>query len=692
MKIFSLIKHFIFILLCSAIFLAIHPLQVQAQDRAVAVVYDNSGSMSKAGQCEGINYALQVMVGLLHAEDELYVFKMQPPKGDVISLKSKQNSIDKIAKTYDCEEKITPFEGVLKAKDLLSKSRKKGKWLIILSDGAITDDDFEKKYGKSTALNEFVDDTGARLIFLDVSKKDNKLAGFLRQTNTPHETLRTRGSFEQVIDRMEEIASSIMSLSGSGVPVVPDGNNIEINSPIPLKGIIVLQQDASKNAKLPNIKSAKGKNGKLHVGEGYKAEKSQSTYRMSGLINHIEANAAGNAIIPKGKININFDGPVNIKQTKFLPEAAARLEVDFRGGIKNRRGNLISVCDSSQYVTVVAKIVDYQNKSLSTQVLKGCKVHFINENTKEKTKLTLNEATNEFTTQIKLRDQRMPMSVSAEYLGFFNFQSNILVVEKADCPQTKASVKADKADIRVKVTDMKNAPTVTVTPYISIGDEPSRPATPEELKKITIQKINDTRIGLDISKKDGKLHIKPTTFICACFTATGKETLEFDVVSSDPKITSMEEGHLSINIEVIDDTFWAKCGSLIIALITLLILLWYIWGLLRKPRFCKGSEIIISKDSKLKKSRPKSHPLPTGFFNRYLVPFAAEKKVVGSVSFKAGSRCSHVLIDSKTQTDDMFVSGFPVEEPGKKDLRLSQGEKLEIAKRNRKEIYEYHKL
>ena len=239
---------------------------------------------------------------------------------------------------------------------------------------------------------------------------------------------------------------------------------------------------------------------------------------------------------------------------------------------------------------------------------------------------------------------------------------------------------------------MANAPTVTVSPQIKFGDEPARSPNAEEMKDLYIEKLNDTRVGIDVIEKNGKMYIKPTTFLCACFTTTGKDELELALRSKNPNLKIDKNATLTLQIEIEDDSFWAKCGFLIIAFIVLLLLVWYIWGILKKPRFCKGSEIIIAKQGQLTKSRPKSYPLPTGFFNRYLVPYVAESKVVGSIKFKAGSRCSHVLISKETQTENMFVSGFPIDEPNKKDVRLSIGEKLEIRKRTRKEIYEYNKL
>lgn len=116
---------------------------VFAQNRSVAVVYDNSRSMTDAGQCEGINYAMQVLVGLLHPQDELFVFKMHPAVETSINLSGKQESIQKVSSTYDCLAATTPFASVVKASVRLKSSVKKEKWLIILSDGEITEQNFE---------------------------------------------------------------------------------------------------------------------------------------------------------------------------------------------------------------------------------------------------------------------------------------------------------------------------------------------------------------------------------------------------------------------------------------------------------------------------------------------------------------------------------------------------------------------
>jgi len=685
----SIIRFFIFFLLfCTLAYSS----TVNAQNRSVAVVYDNSGSMKDAGQCEGINYAMQVMVGLLHPNDELYVFKMQPPKGDPINLKSKRSSIQIINDTYTCNAGSTPYQAINNAATKLKASKKGKKWLIVLSDGEIQSNSFPKN--KQT-LRQFVEDTGTRIIFLNVNKNQSTLDRFFEQTNTPQKTLRTSGSFEQVIQTMEQIASSVMTLSDSGVQVNMTGSNqVTIDALMPLKRIIVLQQDTRRSTTLPNITEANANNTKLSFNDSYQAQKAKGNYRMKGQITHI-VNNNKTTVIPKGDVNITFDATVNVRKVKFLPEAAAKLVVSMEGRFKGQDANVYTVCDSIPNITLVAKIVDLNERPLDDVVLKDAKVHYINEEYNTTHTMKYDPDEKRFIANLPISKDRFVISVAAAFEGYFDYQSNVLVVTRDHCPIPVASLTANAQSLKANVLDMANAPSLRIQPLIKEANKPARKPTAWELKNIDVELSNDALLGLNIkrNKQDGTITVSPTTFLCACFTATGKETLQLQLSSKSKHIKiDPNNNQLTIPISVADASFWAKCGWLIITGIMLLILFWYIIGLIKKPRFCRGSEIILSKESHISKRKPKSYPLPTGFIARYLIPYTPEKRSVGSVNFKAGSRCSHVLIARETQNIDMTVSGFPVETPNKKDLRLSHGERLEIQKRSSKEVYEYRKL
>ncbi|MFK7908941.1 MAG: hypothetical protein AB8B69_27680 [Chitinophagales bacterium] len=681
----KLLKHFSIL----SLFITFNTLAVMAQDRAVAVVYDNSGSMTQSGQCEGINYASQVMIGLLHPKDELWIYRMLPAKGDKIDLSNKKNGMKAARKSYNCNARNTPFEAAIQAKEQLSKSSKKYKTLIILSDGGITDPNFAITYPDE--LRQLVEETGTRIFFLNVSEKQSVLDDYLENSQTPNHTLRTQGSFEEIIGQMEQIAAGIMTLSGSGLSVTPKDQSIEWKSPVPLKRIIVLQQDAQSNAQLARLVAAKSEGNNLRLGESFEAQKAKGVYKMTGLINHIEAPQSGQ-VIPKGNIELGFNKSIDASKIKILPEVAAKLEIMLNSPTRSQKGNQYVVCDTVQTLEIGAKLVDFNGKMLDMPVLKESNVVFIDETTQQKIRMKLNENTGAFFAKVPFKNERLVVSVAAEFSGYFNFQSQVLIVTKDNCPRPKAFIQADKQALKAKVTEMDKAGSLVITPQIIVENEAPREPTAKELEDMYMEQVGDVRIGIEVEKRDGKMYVRPTTFMCACFTTTGKDQLQIQLKSTNPNLIITERGKLTIDIEIEDVGFWEKCGWLVIAAIVGLILLWYIFGIIRKPRFCSGTEIIVTKKSRVMTRKPKSYPLPTGFFNRYFVPYIPEKRTVGSVTFKAGARCSHVLIAANTQNDKMYVSGFPLDNPGKKDVRLSNAEKLEISRQNGKEIYEYHRL
>lgn len=662
-----------------------------AQNRSVAVVYDNSSSMTEYGQCEGINYAMQVLVGLLHQQDELSVFKMQPPNGTPINLFSKNDAIRQISNTYNCLERTTPFTAIANAAQQLRKSSKPLKWLIILSDGEITEQGFELSYPND--LQQLVTQAGARIIFLNVNAKTNVLDTFLDAKAPTTKTLRTKGNFTDVVNTMEQIASGVMTFS-NGITVQQQGSTAKFTSPVPLRRVVVLQQQTSQTSgKLPAITGATAGGKSLSIDKSYNAQKSKGTYGMSGNVTHLEPSGIG--VIPLGEVSINFNAAPNFQRTKFFPEAAVKLSTELIGGTQQQQSSVYKICDTAQHVLLTATLTDDSNRALSAEVLKKCKVQCINETNAQKTTLQLDPATGKFTAKIPMTGNKITLSVSAEFTGYFNLLSNIYTIEKEKCviPKAVFDAKGGLTTLTAKVTQLAYAPSVTVTPKIQQDNGMLRNPTPAELKQLEIIQLNDSRLKLRVDKNpDGTFTIKPTTRICACFTPTGSDNLQFELRSKSPSIKTDTNSKLTVAVTVQDDTFWAKCGALIIALLVILLLLWYIRGIIIKPRFCLGSEIIYTRVTNVIKNKPKSYPLPGSFFNRWLIPYKPEKIMVGSVMFIAGSRCSHILVSAKTQNEYMFLAGMPLDNPGKKDERLSNGEKVEVVTGSIKESYEYRKL
>ncbi len=659
---------------------------LKAQNRSIVVVYDNSSSM-KGVQCDAVNYALQTLVGVVHPDDELSVVTMTNQKHYVLDLNKKQNQIDQVIKTFNCRGG-NPFSAVDKAISQLDKSKKEKKWLLLLTDGEWDDLKVDKN---RTRLNQFIKQPDADVQFLNLdilkSADKNTLKRLLEEEHKI-QALQTQGKGQQIIDEMGNMAATVMAMPASGITATTKDRLVTIDTKVPLKRLIVIEQEESAN--LPQVtKAIDASANPLFLKGPFTAKKSTSNINIAGNITHILPNRE-EEVIPKGKISITFDKVISNEQFKFLPDVAAKLIPNISGPIKGKKGNNYIVCDTAKYINLEAKLLDLQGNALENEVLYTTKVEYIDDDTKQKYALQINKE-GVFTHRYPITKDKVSFSVTAKNKDYFNFKSNIFTVTKENCPVPYASLKADQTSIKANLLELDQVKPISIQPLIQIGENPPRPATKEELKDLSIEKLNDTRIGLITEEVNGTLQVRPAPYFCRCFTSIGTDELQIGLVSQNPSIKVAKDAQLTIPVTITRDSFWQQYGICIIALIVGLLLLLYIIGLLKKPRFAKGSEVMLTKIS-IVKGRPKSYPLPTGFFSRYLIPFVAETTQVGSVTFKAGSRASHILLSAKTQNEDMYISGFPVDSPGKKDLRISNGETLEIDRGKRKEIYEYRKI
>ena len=118
----------------------------------IAVVFDNSGSMYKnQGWCRA-KYAMEIFASMLNYDkDKLHIFPMwevmidgsQPSSGGsyaAFDVKSKKD-IDNISNLYTVRPSNTPFAPITEAYNYLKTSTADEKWLVILTDGEINQED-----------------------------------------------------------------------------------------------------------------------------------------------------------------------------------------------------------------------------------------------------------------------------------------------------------------------------------------------------------------------------------------------------------------------------------------------------------------------------------------------------------------------------------------------------------------------
>ncbi len=685
------------VLFLSLFYLFFTSFSLIAQERAVAIVYDNSGSM-KGEQCDAVNYALQTMVGVLSPDDELYVVTMEDKRLHTINLRNKQAEINNKIRPLQCR-RDNPFEAVNIAIAQLDKSRKKQKYLLLLADGEWEDLDPKRPKRRAVenkkTLEDFSKQLTTEIIFLNLDKLNDDIRNTLKTVLSDinrQEPLQTNGKPKEIIRHMGDMAATVMSMSPEGLGVEQKGNRIVVNSKVPLKRLIVVGQGAVDLSELSNVTSVVSANKELYVEGPFTANKKSQNFSLSGKILHIKSGKNSKKAIPKGDINIKLNQPINIQQYKFLPETAAKLSIDFDGFFKTAAKDV--VCDSTKFITLNAQILDLEGKSLDTEVLKESTVTFKNEDSRKRERFQLIADKQQFSYRLPVNKDRISFSVTAKHPNYFNYKSIVYTVKRDTCPLPKGIIEASKTDLTAKVTELDQAGGLTLTPKIKVGNAPPRLPTASELADLDIElEDNGAGLGLNIERKDGQITVTPTSAcFCTLFTKTGQQQLKAKLVSKQNKIDVSGNPPLTININIEDAPFLQRYGFCLLLLFLILFILWYLLGIIKKKRFASGSEIIITKVSSRIKHKPRSHPLPTSFVKRWLIPYITETQMIGSVTFKAGSRDSHVFLAAETQSDNMYISGLPIDEPNKKDIRISNGESLEIVRRNNKEMYTYRNL
>jgi hypothetical protein len=642
-----------------------------AQERLVALVFDDSGSM-KGEPFLAVNYALQAMVGLLNPDDRFFVVKMQRPGSAVeIDLKAKQAEIDGIRGW--AAGGGTPFGAVDTAMTILERSSARERWLIIFTDGKV-----QMTAASEQRISDFINQSGAKTIILNINVADNPLAAAFRRVGQA-EILRSPAAFERIVEEMGHMALTVMSMTRSGLTVKPGQRVVKVSTVVPLKRLIILEQDPYRLNRLVRVESVQAEGGKpLHMAGSFEAEVGGRIY---GRITHITHSRQGDRVIPEGDIRIAFDDRAELSRFKFLPEVAAKLTAEPKGSFKEVAGNVYTVCSTANRVRVEAQLTTLTGKPLKPEVLANSKVllHYGSLTAEMALQGTV------FVKPLEMTEERLPVSVSARYPGYFHFRSNVFVLKKVFCEPDKLGVVSSLKVPPIKVTELDQAPGVTIKPLLN-----NREVTAEEFGDLYLERMDDSGLDLEIETKEGVWLVRPKAkWGIPCFTKTGIQRIELELRARSREVVSTRT---VVEFDIRSVSFFRKCGAFLIGLLAFLFLLWYAWGIYKKPRFCRGSEMVYQRSTRFRQARAMTFPLCGSFFKRYLIPYLPETRVVEGIKFKSSRRCSYIYLPREVQDKRMSISGERIEDPGRRDWRISNGEELLVDSGNYRESYKYSLL
>lgn len=700
------------------------------KNKMVALVYDDSGSMwEQSGKVpidnwKYANYALQSFVALLEKQDQLRVVSMSSPTvPEPIELdeRLRQHEINQI-RTWT-GKRSTPLESLHTAINELKKAADSHKnsdfWLIVLTDGIFNEINHleqklttvqieENKNALFTSLRELkekMDKNGASfhstLIPIESYLSTEELeimADFKRQwTESSTGNVLVSNGEQDIIQRINEVAALMTNRDPSeqekfDLQPVWDGNQLVLESPFPLRRITLIEQSAEENA---SFKEFYMNNQRIEQGmEGpYKVITPDDPAKLhppiQGTFTHFK-NASGDGIIERGTYKIVFDKPLSEEQQnsiKILAEPAIDFRVDFKKD--NGDGSLTS--DSEVFFAgskMVLEATLLKSESNDKEIdLRDIDVKSLFEVEAEiegvKLPLKYDAKVNKFIGDFTLpQKDAIPVNVKVNIKGFYQKvkESSIQVN-----PTRKLSLVANTDTWSTPLDRLNEAAPFVITPMVN--DEEM---TSDELKKVFKQLKIETPSHIKIEKEQrgNQILMYPKSLSPMFRTSVGDVPLHVTLPGQFPNEIAEETFTLTIE----DISLVKKYGSVAVKTLIWLALLVYMIGIIIKPRFDKNRISIEYKQSRkrsrLRDARGMTENFHTNWVYRWLVPYLAEKKTIGDLTFKADRKKDRVLLVKESQDPNLIVRHEKLEGRSKKaDLQIYHNDEIQIERSNDHSVY-----
>lgn len=657
--------------------------------RSVALVYDDSGSMGDRhgdGDWRYANYALQGLIAFLGDDDDFYLVVMSDPNNvkRYTGQQAKHQLVEDLKRSKPpVNGTPTPYEAIKTARNSLKIGEKNHeKWLVVITDGT-----FKPKPSDSIVKQEaedFLQSTAARTAFLLIGKESDKVFAEILRHSSQAIILQADNS-DAIIERLYETAALMTSHNAKSVDLhaLESERTLQIIPKFPLRRLTVFIQSKDKKTGPPEIQTVtvQKESGRLDPYRLSLIAGSRKKDRSESAIVHLTPTPPTTLIdVGKDQINISFNQNIKDFEYKLYPEVAAKLDIQLGNSkadvLAMHSDQPIEVCEDA-LLSLHAKLITDSGKTLTeTQSDIGqFDVSYLLD-VGAANAMQINPDHTEFTAQFKPNQGTSTVSVKAAYPGYFDLRSQIYTLRTVDCKPRTISILSDTSSWNESLMELPSSK-VLLTAKVDGQTMQGNEFVDAEM---SILSDTDVKFNLVKDEQNHQWQLLPQfTWGCACFTPTGEQKVEVLLKGARED----EQGQHLLSLKVADVTWWKKCGNLVITAIILLLSFWYLFGIIKKPRFRQGSIVKYTRGH-----RTQTEHLPSGWASRWLIPFIPEKRVIGSVLFMAGVRSSYILLSNKTQNTDMTINGLPIDEPGRRDVRLSNLETLEINARQ-SEHYTY---
>ncbi len=229
---------------------------------------------------------------------------------------------------------------------------------------------------------------------------------------------------------------------------------------------------------------------------------------------------------------------------------------------------------------------------------------------------------------------------------------------------------------------------IIVQPYVD-EREMTEPELTELFDKIKV--TTEQNVQYELRQNGNQIELYPRAYMIPAFTSTGEINFLVELQGR----YEGEGAQIEVGASIQDIPFLDKYGKLLgISAFVLLFLYWLI-GVIRKPRFDRHGAIInlqsIQKVNGMElPGRDTEYDFKTNLFFKYFYPYKAETKLIGNLTFKATRDKDKILLVKGCQSKDMRIGYTRLgEDAGKEDLILYEGDKITAETQVSKEIYHF---
>lgn len=637
--------------------------------KSVALVYDDSGSMESKATHRWVpaNYAVQVLAAMGGEADQLFVVRMSKPT--IAQPFSGTQGIDTLLREFSQQvppkDANTPYQSVRTAINALAASDAGEKWLLVLTDGAFSEEEDHKTAVEPT-VREDIELAVRRLrihaAFLIIQQPPHRVDGLWQAEGG---AVRFQAASDTEIPaKMEEAADLLnarSSLKSNGVGYVARGSELHLSSRFPLRHLIVLRQD-SEVGKLVEASDATGQPLRLRQHEVRAIRPTRAL--PAAHITHIDSGG----VIHAGEdiIRLRFDGATQNMRFKLLPEVAVR----FEASLKDPAGKALQPDASGLYQVCAGDSVRFETRLLDDagQPVTAGRADIAS-----------------FKVGVDVGSQFQPQSLDtpgavfsllftpqeetvlrgmAEYPGYFHFQTEPLRLRPVDCSrEVRLTVEGDGV-WRGEVNRVEKAPYLKISATLD-----GKPVPPEEFAHWQLNSEGDPGGALEWRREGQAWQVRPKTACCAWWPGrakVGETSVRLKLATPNPRDRINLPPPLRFAVEEPSDPshalWWLACPFAVPLLA--LALLVYLRCLLVKQRFAKKACLWAQHGAD---RRVRSHPFrrEASWLMRWFWPSRRESVNIGGLRFFAMGSGYSVLVSGRSLGEYHEINNWRYDERAK---------------------------